>query len=116
MEDVRLAGFIQPARSIRKNQTMDRIDAIMDLAKSMEPGVTDSEIHFKLWNDGKKWNVWVAGERFYIDAKGDSHEDVLEIIFQDLMKLNQSIVSRAKARMARWANSSNLRLVSREHS
>lgn len=79
------------------------IEAIMDLARAVEPAVKITP-KFHLWSDAKGiWHSNVSLDRYYVQTDGhDTPEGALRKLRADLTGLNQSYIKRMTAALKRW--------------
>lgn len=79
------------------------IEAIMDLARAVEPAVKITP-KFHLWSDAKGlWHANVSMDRYYVQSDGhDTPEGALNKLRGDLTGLNQSFIKRMTAALKRW--------------
>lgn len=92
---------------------MTDIEAIMDLAPSLEPGAKCPP-QFHLWSDSKGlWHTKVTMDKYYVQA--DDHktpEGALKDLRTQLTALNQSFIKRMTETVMRWTGAqTSLRLV-----
>ncbi len=84
---------------------MKQIDAILELAKSIEPGVEDWKVEFQLYNSKKdnKWRCRVLTRiGYYTECEGDSPETAVQALYDDLIRQNQSYMNRIKKLLNKW--------------
>lgn len=82
---------------------MTDIDAIMELARAVEPAVKITP-KFHLWSDSKGlWHANVAMDKYYVQTDShDSPDGALKKLRAELTGLNQSFLKRITAALKRW--------------
>lgn len=84
---------------------MKQIDAILELAKSIEPGTEDWKPVFRLYNskDDNKWRCRVTARTgLYAEDEGATPEAAVQNLYDQIVRHNQSYMSRIKKMLNKW--------------